>query len=367
MKNSLMLLEKEQQQFQSDPRLEIEPQALALAQRNAFPVVAQRTARKDGMGMAAGVAGAIMLGGITFWSMSGGSEVRHPAPKPATEVALPSAKPAPVALPPEAMTQIPGALPATGAATSPLPPSEPAAAVPILPNAGAAPQNSPTLVVDNGASASNPSAIGANLSGDEAFAARVGSAGPEVAAATRMKAPGFTVSQGTLIPAVLETGINSDLPGYVRAVVSSDVKSFDGARVLVPRSSRLIGQYKSGVSAGQTRAYILWTRLIRPDGVSVALASPAVDEAGQTGLTGKVDSHFMKRFGSALLLSVVGAASTVGGGGTALVMSGGQSAASIAAQQNGTIPPTIKVRQGQPIRVFTAKDLDFSVVSGARR
>jgi len=182
-----------------------------------------------------------------------------------------------------------------------------------------------------------------------------------------MKAPGFTVSQGTLIPAVLETGINSDLPGYVRAVVSSDVKSFDGARVLVPRSSRLIGQYKSGVSAGQTRAYILWTRLIRPDGVSVALASPAVDEAGQTGLTGKVDSHFMKRFGSALLLSVVGAASTVGSGGTALVMSGGQSAASIAAQQNGTIPPTIKVRQGQPIRVFTAKDLDFSVVSGARR
>jgi type IV secretion system protein VirB10 len=223
------------------------------------------------------------------------------------------------------------------------------------------------LVVDNGAASTSSGGIGSGLSNDEAFAARVGSAGPEIAAATRMKSPGFTVAQGTLIPAVLETAINSDLPGYVRAVVSSDVKSFDGSRVVVPRSSRLIGQYKSGIAAGQSRAYIMWTRLIRPDGVSVALASPAVDESGQTGLSGSVNSHFMKRFGSALLLSVVGTASAVGSGGTALVLSGGQSAASIAAQQNGAIPPTIKVRQGQPIRVFTAKDLDFSVVSGARR
>lgn len=364
MKNSLMLLEKHQQHHQTDPRLEIEPQALALAQRNAFPVVAQRTARKDGMGMAVGVAGALVLGGLTFWSMSGRHEAPAPAPKHATSVALPAARPAPIAIPPQALTQVPA--PAAGPAASPLPPGEPAASIPLMPNAGAAPQNSPTLVVDNGASAASPG-IGSGLSSDEAFAARVGSAGPEVAAATRMKSPGFTVSQGTLIPAVLETAINSDLPGYARAVVSSDVKSFDGSRVLVPRSSRLIGQYKSGVSAGQSRAYILWTRLIRPDGVSVALASPAVDESGQTGLGGSVNSHFMKRFGSALLLSVVGSASAVGSGGTALVLSGGQNAASIAAQQNGAIPPTIKVRQGQPIRVFTAKDLDFSVVSGARR
>ena len=367
MKNSLMLLEKQQQQHQTDPRLEIEPQALALAQRNAFPVVAQRAARKDGMGMAAGVAGAILLGGLTFWSMSGEREA-PPAAKPGTSVALPAAKPAPVAIPPQAVTQVPapGVLP-SGPAASPLPPGDPSAAIPVLPTVGAGPQNAPTLVVDNGASAGSSGGIAPGLSSDEAFAARVGSSGPEVAAATRMKSPGFTVSQGTLIPAVLETAINSDLPGFVRAVVSSDVRSFDGSRVLVPRSSRLIGQYKSGVSAGQTRAYILWTRLIRPDGVSVALASPAVDESGQTGLSGSVDSHFLKRFGSALLLSVVGTASAVGSGGTALVLSGGQSAASIAAQQNGQIPPTIKVRQGQPIRVFTAKDLDFSVVSGARR
>jgi type IV secretion system protein VirB10 len=231
-----------------------------------------------------------------------------------------------------------------------------------MPGAIVNPNGGATLIVDNsGSNAGTPAALapGGTANGDT-----FGVASTDVAKATRMKSPAHTVSQGTLIPAVLETAINSDLPGYVRAVVSSDIRSFDGSRVLVPRSSRLIGQYKSGVANGQTRAYVMWTRLIRPDGVSVALASPAVDESGQTGLTGKVDGHFMKRFGSALLLSVVGAASTISSGGSALVLSGGQNAASIATQQNGQIPPTIKVRQGQPIRVFTAKDLDFSTVAG---
>ncbi len=114
------------------------------------------------------------------------------------------------------------------------------------------------------------------------------------------------MTQGTLIPAVLETAIDTDVPGYVRAVVSQDVRSFDGSRVLVPRSSRLIGQYQSGLQAGQKRAYVIWTRLIRPDGVSVNLASPAIGFDGRPGLAGKVNSHFFKRFGSAMLLSVVG-------------------------------------------------------------
>jgi type IV secretion system protein VirB10 len=129
--------------------------------------------------------------------------------------------------------------------------------------------------------------------------------------------------------------------------------------VLIPRSSRLVGQYKSGLSAGQTRAYVIWSRLIRPDGVSIALGSPAVDFGGQSGLTGKVDSHFLKRFGSAVLLSVVGGLSSIAGNASVLV-SGGQSAASVAAQRDTTISPTVRVPQGQPIRVFTARDLDFS-------
>jgi len=113
------------------------------------------------------------------------------------------------------------------------------------------------------------------------------------------------VPQGAIIAGVLETAINSDLPGYVRAVVSRDVMGFDGRRVLIPSGSRLIGQYRSGLAAGQSRAFIVWTRLTRPDGVTVSLGSPVTDPLGRAGLGGKVDSHFLKRFGSAILLSVV--------------------------------------------------------------
>jgi type IV secretion system protein VirB10 len=180
------------------------------------------------------------------------------------------------------------------------------------------------------------------------------------ARSTIIAVPANTVVQGTLIPAVLETAIDSDLPGYARAVVSQDIRSFDGSRILVPRSSRLIGEYKSGLAAGQKRAYLLWTRLVRPDGVSIALASPAVDISGRSGVTGKVDTHFFERFGSAILLSVLGNVTAGASRGATVVVSGGQSAGSLAAQQNSQRPPTIRVKQGEPIRVFTARDLIFS-------
>ena len=199
--------------------------------------------------------------------------------------------------------------------------------------------------------------------GSDDFAARLGVSGNGAAVATAGINPKTTVSQGTLIAAVLETAIDTDVPGYVRAVVSADVRSFDGSRVLVPRSSRLIGQYKSGMSAGQKRAYVIWTRLIRPDGVSVNLGSPAIAFGGETGIAGKVDTHFFERFGSAMLLSVVGGLSAIGTGGASVIIGGGgQSAAAAAVGQTGSIGPTVRIRQGEPIRVFTARDLDFSKV-----
>jgi type IV secretion system protein VirB10 len=105
----------------------------------------------------------------------------------------------------------------------------------------------------------------------------------------------------------------------------------------------------------------MWTRLIRPDGVSVALESPAVDYSGQAGIGGQVNSHFFSRFGSAILLSILGGAGTLatGGASTVIVGGAGQSAASVAAQHDGNRSPTIKVRQGEPIKVFTARDLIF--------
>jgi len=104
--------------------------------------------------------------------------------------------------------------------------------------------------------------------------------------------------------------------------------------------------------------------LIRPDGASVNLASPAIGFDGTTGLAGDVNSHFFNRFGSAMLLSVIDGLTAVASGGTSLILGGGQSAASTALEQDGKISPTVRVRQGEPIRVFTARDLDFSQVSG---
>jgi len=143
------------------------------------------------------------------------------------------------------------------------------------------------------------------------------------------------------------------------------VRSFDGKRILVPRSSRVIGQYQAGVEQGQRRAYVVWTRLIRPDGVSINIASPAVGFDGTTGLEGDVNSHFLKRFGSGLLLSVVGGlgALATGGVGGVIVAGGAQGAANSAVQSNGQISPTIRVRAGEPIKIFTARDLDFSTVN----
>jgi len=269
-------------------------------------------------------------------------------------------------VPPEAVT-----VPGQGAAPAPQ------AVLANPPQTAAAPAGnplaSPTVVFDASAlpapfaAPAAPVASASPAAGNgpnDDFAAKIGGVGGTTAVATAGINPRTTVTQGTLIPAVLETAIDTDVPGYVRAVVSSDVRSFDGTRVLIPRSSRLIGQYKSGMQAGQKRAYVIWTRLIRPDGVSVNIASPAIGFAGETGLAGKVDSHFFERFGSAMLLSVIGGLSALGGGGSAvLIGSQTQSAAAAAVGQTGQIGPTVRIRQGEPVRVFTARDLDFSRVT----
>ena len=209
---------------------------------------------------------------------------------------------------------------------------------------------------------------GDDLSADDRFADRLAAGENAPARAVRIANSSFTVPQGAIIAGVLETAINSDLPGYVRAVVSRDVMGFDGRRVLIPSGSRLIGQYRSGLAAGQSRAFIVWTRLTRPDGVTVSLGSPATDPLGRAGLSGKVDSHFLKRFGSAILLSVVqsGLGLLQRGGNDIVVRTAddAKSVAGIALQRDINIPPTVKVAQGTAIRIFTARDLDFSGTDG---
>lgn len=356
-----------------DPRERESAEIIDLASRAAFPAVTDRKARGDGLGLAAGVALVAGIGAVTFWAMN---SARMPDPQGIgnPNVAPPQAAVAPVPVQPAvAPAPVPAPAPQVDPAPAPVLANNPA----MMPEAVTNPYASPSLIFDGSRVANSPrlaeapvgapavaGAAATGTGGAAEFASRVGGVGGAPAQARSMVNPSTTITEGTLIPAILETAINTDVPGYVRAVVSQDVKSFDGKRVLVPRSSRLIGQYQAGVQQGQKRAYVIWTRLIRPDGVSVSLASPAIGFDGTTGLEGDVNSHFFKRFGSGLLLSVVGGlgALATGGVGGVIVAGGAQSAANSAVQQQGQISPTIRVRMGEPIRVFTARDLDFSTV-----
>jgi type IV secretion system protein VirB10 len=194
------------------------------------------------------------------------------------------------------------------------------------------------------------------------------------------------IPEGTLIPGILETAINSDLPGQIRAITSQDVYSFDGRRILIPTGTRLIGEYQSEVTRGQKRIFVIWTRLLRDDGVTVRLNSIGTDSLGRSGLTGLVDNKWRERFGSAILLSIVGAGSSyLTGYGSNQYSSGsgnnGSSDSDRAAElaretiaqtfsdmanqalaENLKIPPTISVHQGERIFVYVRQDLDFSAM-----
>jgi type IV secretory pathway VirB10-like protein len=207
-----------------------------------------------------------------------------------------------------------------------------------------------------------------DLNGNERFASRAGNKDTEVARAQRLPNQDMLVAQGTIIGAVMETALDSDLPGFARAIVTRDVLSFDGSQVLIPAGSHVIGEYNSGVAQGASRIFIIWNRLIRPDGVSVALASPAVDDLGRGGLGGKVNRHFLQRYGGAILLSVltggIGAFTQSLSRGSTVIVSSTNEATSLAGQasKGNDIPPTIKTRQGALVRIFVARDLDFSTV-----
>jgi type IV secretion system protein VirB10 len=349
------------------------------------------------------VIGALMLGALVFWQLNANRSrvetARMTDPEPNTQ---PIAGMDDVPPPPDMTTLAQAgqaAMPMVGEALAPTPPPQMPA------TAAAEPQGdqdqrfrSPSLIVDlseasapsgptnatgQGAALTASGVTGAlsprggpgdtKMSDDESFAARLGVGEAETAArARRMSNQAFTLAQGSIVPGVLETAVNSDLPGYVRAIVSRDMRSFDGAHVLVPRGSRLIGQYRSGVALGQSRAFVIWTRLIRPDGIGVDLAAPATDPLGRGGLEGRVDRHFLQRFGGAILLSLITASGQIAGGDsdTQVIIASTRSAtgdaASAALQRDLDIAPTVKVPQGASVRIFVTRDLDFSVLAESR-
>jgi type IV secretion system protein VirB10 len=328
--------------------------------------------------MVLGAGGVAVLGLVAFTTLSHGREAK--------------AQTAPMRI--ATQTSVSPAPAMTTQYQAPLPMAQPMQPIP-MPVPQRAPQDppenhwrAPAVIVDlseNGQAGSTKVAQAAAVQGasgaaenerlnpEERFAARISGSSNDTARATQMRDLGRIVPQGFVIPAVLETAIDSDLPGSVRAVVSRDVRGFDGAQVLIPRGSKLIGQYRSAAAIGQTRAFVVWSRIITPTGVSIDIGSPATDRLGRGGVAGKADNHFFQRFGSAILLSVVTAGVEVAGrsrgDSTSLVIGSSTQAsqlATVALQKNIDIPTTIRVPQGAPVQVSVSRDLDFSAVAPGR-
>ncbi|SUZ33657.1 Type IV secretion system protein PtlG [Roseibaca ekhonensis] len=207
----------------------------------------------------------------------------------------------------------------------------------------------------------------ARLNADEAFVRT----GARPAPATRAEVivnPTNTVIQGTMIQAVTETALDSTLPGAIRAIVSEDVHSFDGSRVLIPRGARLIGRYRSDVALAQSRVMVAWDRIILPDNQTVEISAFGGDELGRTGTTGFVDTRFAQRFGSAALISLIGALPAAAAG-----QIDDEAAADVASdvgsdlrdstqsvmQDYLAIRPVIHVDQGTRITVMVDRDLEI--------
>jgi type IV secretion system protein VirB10 len=192
--------------------------------------------------------------------------------------------------------------------------------------------------------------------------------------ASRFANPTTTVPKGTVMQAVLESALDSTRAGMARAIISRDIYGFDGTKILIPRGSRLIGEYKADVQQGQSRALIEWQRLMRPDGALINLDSPSADPLGRAGIKGKVNSHFFARYSGAILQSALEigdqvAVNKLAPGSTIYALPsfyGLQGATQGIGQQTGstgsTIQPTLTVKQGTSVSVFVARDLDFTSV-----
>lgn len=195
---------------------------------------------------------------------------------------------------------------------------------------------------------------------------------------SRVEAPRspYELRAGFIVPAMLISGINSDLPGQIVAQVSQDV--FDtatGKWRLIPQGSRLVGQYSSDLLYGQSRVLVAWQRIVFPDGKAMDIGSmPGADSAGYAGLRDQVNNHYLRLFSSAFLMSGITAGIAISqpqtvnqdrrqSASSAMSEALGQQLGQVTAQliaRNINIAPTLEIRPGYRFNVIVTKDLTFS-------
>jgi type IV secretion system protein VirB10 len=189
----------------------------------------------------------------------------------------------------------------------------------------------------------------------------------------------YVVQAGSVISAALITGLRSDLPGQITAQVTENIyDSPSGRFLLIPQGARVIGVYDSQIAFGQSRALLVWTRLIMPNGRSIILErQPAGDTGGYAGLQDEVDHHWGALFKAGLLSTLlsVGAefASGAGNGnGDSAVLQALRRGAGESLNQTGqqivrrslNMQPTLTIRPGFPVRVIVNRDLILESYGG---
>lgn len=181
----------------------------------------------------------------------------------------------------------------------------------------------------------------------------------------------LTLPKGTTFNCALKTRIVSELSGYASCQVLRNVYSDDGRVLLVERGSHMDGEYTAKYRTGQTRIFVIWSRLRTPNGVTVDIVSPATGPLGEAGIDGYVDNHWTQRFGGAMLVTIIddavkiAVANQQSGASTVVAQDMGDTASKVAEKMldaSVNIPPTIYKNQGETVGIYVSKDVDFSDV-----
>jgi type IV secretion system protein VirB10 len=183
----------------------------------------------------------------------------------------------------------------------------------------------------------------------------------------------YLLTQGSMIDCVLETRMITTQPGMTACYTTRDIYSANGRVVLLDRGSKVIGHYQGGITQGQARIFVLWSRIETPKGIIINLDSPGTGSLGEGGVGGYVDTHFWERFGGAMLLSLIddfsqGVTQRMANADNksqtnfSSTTNNAQSMAAEALKNSINIPPTLYKNQGERISIFVARDLDFRSV-----
>lgn len=370
----------------------IEPDDDARVDRAGMPSVGRK--RRGGKLMNIAVLAGIAGIGLGYAMLTTGAEKKD-APKPNTEEVANRLAPLP--------------LPADSAAPPPLPDQPPPLSqiAAIAPGEAAPAKHEPTwqerklgfgeaegvLASAAGAASSGLATLSSSAAGalDAAGAALAPAAAAPGSLAARLEPGSFPMARasflpdrnyvlaaGTLLDCILDTRIDSTLPGLVKCHLPRDVYSDNKQVLLLERGTELLGQQAGAIQQGQARQFVVFTRLKTEHGVIANLNSPAADALGGAGIPGWVDTRFGQRFGAALGIAllqdtaaVAVASQSRGGGQNTLVLGNtaqaGGTMAEKALESTVNLPPVLHVQQGALIQVMLARDVDFRDVYDLER